>query len=171
MKRIHDLVLRIADSEAPVLIFGESGVGKEVIVDLIYEYRSNKEPFIRINCAALSPQLIESELFGYVKGSYTGANRTGKAGLFEAANNGTILLDEVSEIPVHLQAKLLRAIQEKEIYRIGSTTPIKLNFRVIASTNKDLYKSQEVDFARLLYGLMVYSTLPPLRKEKRIFLL
>ena len=122
-----------------MLLTGESGTGKEVFANFIYQNSSRVgKPFIKVNCAAIPENLMESELFGYEKGAFTGADRNGKTGLFEMANNGTLFLDEVGEIPIHLQSKLLRAIQEKEIMRVGGIDTISIDIRLIAATNRNL---------------------------------
>ncbi len=128
-----------AKFDSTILISGESGTGKELVAKFIYQNspRSDK-PFIRVNCAAIPKDLFESELFGYMPGSFTGAAKTGKAGMFELANTGTILLDEIGELTLPIQSKLLRVLQEREVYRVGGTEPIELDVRVIASTNRDL---------------------------------
>ncbi|MTI81870.1 MAG: CBS domain-containing protein [Firmicutes bacterium] len=140
-KMVHlvNKVLRVSRVDSTVLITGESGVGKEVIAKSIHRnsYRS-EGPFIQINCGAIPEHLIESELFGYEKGAFTGANKEGKPGMMELANGGTLLLDEVGDLPLNLQVKLLRALQEQEIFRIGGRYPIKLDIRILAATNKDL---------------------------------
>jgi DNA-binding NtrC family response regulator len=169
MQSVLKLVDRVAASDASILVTGESGTGKEIISRYIYKKskRANK-PFISVNCAAIPDNLLESELFGHEKGAFTGAiaRRIGK---FEEANNGTLLLDEISEIDIKLQAKLLRAIQEREIDRIGGTKPIKLNIRIIATSNRDL--RQEVSEGRfredLFFRLNIINVeLPPLRQRK-----
>jgi two-component system response regulator FlrC len=169
MAQLFSLARDVAASEATVLITGESGTGKEVFARFIHE-NSNRSSgsFVAVNCAALPENLMESELFGYEKGAFTGAvNR--KPGKFELADGGTILLDELGEIPLHLQAKLLRVLQEKEVERLGGTKPFKINVRILATTNKELKK--EVDAGRfredLYYRLNVISIeLPPLRERK-----
>lgn len=141
IEAIFEMIETIAPTDVTVLITGESGTGKEVIADEIYQKSNRKDkPFIKINCAAIPGELLESELFGYEKGAFTDANRNGKIGLFELANEGTVLLDEIGDMPTKLQIKLLRVLQNKEIVRLGGTQSIKLNIRLIASTNKDLYK-------------------------------
>lgn len=163
-----DLINQVAPSDTSVLIQGESGTGKEKIADCIYNLSPRKgKPFIKVNCAALPPTLIESELFGHEKGAFTGAvdKKTGK---FEQANNGTIFLDEVGELPLELQVKLLRVLQEKEVERVGAATTIKLNIRVIAATNRNLEKEVATGKFRLdlYYRLNVFPILlPPLRER------
>ena len=138
MLRIKEVVEQIKDTAVPVLITGESGTGKEVIARQVHAFSSRRdEPFVAVNCAALPSNLLESELFGHEKGSFTGAHQR-HIGKFELASNGTLLLDEVTEMDPALQAKLLRALQEKEIERIGGTGPIPIKTRIIATTNRDI---------------------------------
>jgi transcriptional regulator with PAS, ATPase and Fis domain len=152
------------------LLLGDSGVGKEVIASIIHASSSrNKENFVKINCSAITPSLLESELFGYEAGAFTGALAKGKQALFETAHQGTLLLDEIGDMPIELQAKLLRVIQSREFYRIGGLEPIRSNVRIIASTNKDLEKMiQKGEFREdLFYRLNVISIdIPPLRDRK-----
>ena len=165
---VFDLIIQVAPFDTAVLVLGESGTGKEKIAECIHNLSSRKrKPLVKVNCATLPATLIESELFGHEKGSFTGATdkRTGK---FEQANGGTIFLDEIGEMPVDLQVKLLRVLQEKEIEPIGSRSPVKINVRVIAATNRNLEK--EVGEGRfrldLYYRLNVFPiTLPPLRER------
>lgn len=158
-----------AKYESPILLYGETGTGKELFAQSIHNGSSRKgQPFVAINCAALSESLIESELFGYVKGAFTGANKEGKQGLFELANKGTIFLDEISELPISIQSKLLRAIQEGEIIRVGGDKIIRVDTRVICSSNKDLLQLiQENKFkVDLYYRLCVLEVdIPPLRER------
>lgn len=170
MQKIRHFIQNVAPTDATILITGESGAGKEVIADAIYQ-NSNRAnmPFIKINCSSIPATLLESELFGYEKGAFSGANSGGKKGLFEAANNGTLLLDEIGDMPLDLQAKLLRAIQSSEITRVGGTKPIKLNIRLIAATNCNLKaKIAEGTFrSDLYYRLRVIPiSVPPLRERK-----
>lgn len=138
MFRLLDLAKQVADSSASVFIQGESGTGKELFARFIHEYslRRNK-PFVAVNCSALPESLLESELFGHEKGAFTGAVSR-KPGKFELANGGTLLLDEITEMQFHLQSKLLRVLQEREIDRVGGDRPIRLDVRVIATTNRDI---------------------------------
>ena len=169
MKRVLELSDQVAGSEASILITGESGTGKEVIAQ--YIHRKSKRAgnnFISVNCAAIPEALLESELFGHEKGAFTGAvaRRIGK---FEEANNGTLLLDEISEMDIRLQAKLLRAIQEHEIDRVGGTRPVKVNLRIIATSNRDLQQETKKGTFRedLYFRLNVINVhLPPLRERK-----
>jgi len=170
MVKLFNQVKRVAAVDSTVLITGESGVGKEIIAKQLHlnSNRSN-EPFIQINCGAIPDNLLESELFGYEKGAFTGADKEGKIGMLELAQNGTILLDEIGEMPLNLQVKLLRALQEQEIYRIGGRKPIKLNVRLIAATNKDLEAMvREKTFREdLFYRLNVVPIkVPPLRERR-----
>lgn len=170
MARVIQLAMKVAHVDTTVLITGESGTGKELIAKLIHEQgKGISKSFIKINCAAIPEQLLESELFGYSGGAFTGAKKEGKPGLFELAHNGTLFLDEVGEMPLLLQAKLLRAIQEKEIVRVGSTKPIEVHVKIIAATNRDLAKMVKSGTFRedLYYRLMVVPIqLPPLRERK-----
>lgn len=139
MKDAYKLALQASKTDVTVLISGETGTGKEVIANYIYENSTrNKAPFIKVNCAAIPDNLLESELFGYEKGAFTGAGSKGKPGMFELAHGGTIFLDEIGELPLEFQAKLLRAISQHEIMRVGGTTVIRLDVRIQAATNKDL---------------------------------
>jgi len=166
MERVLKLAEQVAPSEANILITGESGVGKEVIARFVHrKSRRAKQPFVSLNCAAIPEALLESELFGHEKGSFTGAvaRRIGK---FEEANGGTLLLDEISEMHPRLQAKLLRAIQEREIDRVGGLHPVKIDIRLIATSNRDLEKeSQNGNFREDLYFRLnvVNLIIPPLR--------
>lgn len=169
MVAIYDQIKKISQSKASVLIRGESGTGKELIARAIhYSSPRNEKPFIKINCAALAPTLLESELFGHEKGSFTHAiNR--KIGRFELADEGTLLLDEIGEMDPGLQSKLLRVIQEKEFERVGGTRPIKVDTRIISTTNRDLENAIEDDRFRedLYFRLNVIPIkIPPLRERK-----
>lgn len=170
MAPIWSLIHHIAPTDATVLITGESGTGKEVLADEIFRNSNRKnERFVKLNCASIPAQLFESELFGYEKGAFSGANAKGKPGLFELANHGTLLLDEIGDMPLDLQVKLLRAIQAKEITRIGGIKPIHLDVRIIAATNCNL-KAKVADgtFRQdLFYRLNVVPIkIPPLRERK-----
>lgn len=170
MAPIWSLIHHIAPTDATVLITGESGTGKEVLADEIFRNSNRKnERFVKLNCASIPAQLFESELFGYEKGAFSGANAKGKPGLFELANHGTLLLDEIGDMPLDLQVKLLRAIQTKEIPRIGGIKPIHLDVRIIAATNCNL-KAKVADgtFRQdLFYRLNVVPIkIPPLRERK-----
>ncbi|MGB8658287.1 MAG: sigma-54 dependent transcriptional regulator [Candidatus Zixiibacteriota bacterium] len=169
MQKIFGLVEGVADTRATVLITGESGTGKELIAKAIHYHSSRREgPFIRINCAAIPEGLVESELFGHEKGSFTGAIRQSR-GRFELADRGTLLLDEISEISPHLQAKLLRVLQEREFERVGSGIPIQVDVRIIATSNRDLRDLIEKRKFRedLFYRLNVVPIhIAPLRERK-----
>ena len=168
MEEIFNIAKEIADTQATVLITGESGTGKEVIAKFIHENSKRKGEYVAINCAAIPESLIESELFGYEKGAFTGAVNK-KPGKFELADGGTLLLDEIGEVPLNLQAKLLRVLQEKEIERLGGTLRQKVNVRIIATTNRDLKDEVKKGTFRedLFYRLNVINIeLPPLRKRK-----
>ena len=170
MKEILQTARRIAQLDTTVLISGESGVGKEVIADYIFNMSSRSDkPFVKINCAAIPDNLLESELFGYEKGAFTGADAKGKMGIFEIANEGTLFLDEIAEIPMRLQAKLLRVLQEKEFMRIGGKESIEVNVRIVAATNVNLREAVENgDFREDLYYRLnvVPIEIPPLRERK-----
>lgn len=159
--------MKVANSDTTVLITGESGTGKELFAHAIHAASQRAMgPFIRVNCAAIPDNLLESELFGYEEGAFTGALRKGKKGKFELADRGTILLDEIGDMPLALQAKILRILQEKEVERVGASRPISLNVRVIASTNKDMIALMKAGKFRedLFYRLHVVTlTIPPLR--------
>ena len=160
---------KIAKVDAIVLILGETGSGKEQLVKYLHQASTRRdEKLLKINCGALPASLIESELFGYEKGSFTGASSSGKTGFFEAANNGTLFLDEIGEMPMDMQVKLLRVLQEGEFFRIGGTRPIKTNARIIAATNRDLQDMVKKGSFRsdLYYRLNVTSiTVSPLRER------
>lgn len=159
--------LHAARSDAAVLITGESGTGKEACAYFIHHSSKRANgPYIRVNCAAVPPELIESELFGYEGGAFTGAKPGGKPGKFELADKGTILLDEIGDMPLNMQAKLLRVLQEREIERVGGTKPVKVDFRLIVSTNKDLQEMIKKGTFRtdLFYRLNIFNTeMPGLR--------
>ncbi|WP_309476922.1 sigma 54-interacting transcriptional regulator [Bacillus sp. ISL-34] len=169
MEQIISQVKKIAHFSSTVLINGESGVGKEVIAEAIHKMgRRSKQPFLKINCGAIPENLLESELFGYTKGSFTGADKNGKVGYFQQANKGVLFLDEVGDMPIHLQVKLLRVLQEQEVIPIGSTTPISIDVQIVAATNKSLEKMVEMGTFRedLFYRLNVIPIhVPPLRER------
>lgn len=171
MKIIYDMVDRIANVDATLLILGETGVGKDVFANYLYKRssRSREGQFIKVNCGAIPPDLLESELFGYESGAFTGASRKGKPGMFELADNGILFLDEVGELPLTLQVKLLGVLQDKEFQRIGGITPKKVNVRVIAATNRNLKEmvSQGSFREDLYYRLNVIPVIIPPLKERR----
>lgn len=166
---VKEQARQIASQDITVLLLGESGTGKELFARAIHrESPRRNEVFLPINCGAIPDSLIESELFGYEKGTFTGANPKGKVGKFESANGGTIFLDEIGDLPLHMQVKILRVLQEKEIYRVGGITPIKVDVRIIAATNKDLQAMvQKGEFREdLFYRLNVVPIkIPPLRER------
>ena len=169
MQRVYKLIEKVSQHNYPVLILGESGTGKELVARSIHfsGLRRNR-PFAPVDCSALVPTLIESELFGYVKGAFTGANHT-KQGLMEAAGNGTLFLDEIGDLPIDLQAKLLRALQEKEIRPVGSTERVTIAVRMMAATNRDLEDAvRQGKFRQDLFFRLnvVQIKLPPLRDRK-----
>jgi len=170
MEKLYRIIAKAANSVHPVLILGESGTGKEMVARSIhYTGPFRDKPFIPVDCGSLVPTLIESELFGYVKGAFTGANQS-KDGLLSMAEGGTVFLDEVGELPVDLQAKMLRAIQEKEIRPVGSTRRVPINVRILAATNRDLEQAvMQGSFRRDLYfRLNVLSLrIPPLRERRQ----
>ncbi|MGI6065759.1 MAG: sigma-54 interaction domain-containing protein [Bacillota bacterium] len=169
MNQIIDLAVRVASFDCTVLVQGESGVGKGIITKAIVKNSTRKDgPFVKIDCGAIPANLLESELFGYEKGAFTGADSKGKKGMFELANKGTVFLDEIGELPLSLQVKLLHAIQEKEIKRVGGTNPIPLDIRIIAATNKNLEEMVSKGEFRedLFFRLNVVTlTIPPLRQR------
>ena len=153
MQSVLENIIKIARYDCNVIVFGDTGVGKEKAANIIQKNSDRKmQAFVKINCGAISPNLIESEFFGYEKGAFTGASAGGKKGYFELANNGVIFLDEIGELPLEMQAKLLRAIQDGEFYRVGGTSPVKTNVRIISATNRDLERYvEEGRFRRDLY--------------------
>lgn len=169
MEELLEMLKRVATVDTTVLITGETGVGKEVIAKYIHNISNrNKGPFIKVNCGAIPENLIEAELFGYEKGAFTGARSEGKPGLIEVADGGTLFLDEIGEIPLSLQVKLLRVLQEKEFIKVGGVKNIKVDVRIIAATNKDLKKMvRNGEFREDLYYRLnvVPVTVPPLRER------
>lgn len=169
MQEIFKLIGRIAPTDATVLIYGESGTGKELLADAIQRHSLQATmPYVKINCGALSESLLESEIFGHEKGSFTGADNQ-KKGLFEIADGGTVYLDEVNNMPQSLQVRLLRILQDQSFFRVGGTKPIKVNVRIIASTNRELEPGKSNSNFRedLYYRLSVVKiNIPPLRERK-----
>ncbi|MBP2654404.1 MAG: norR 15 [Firmicutes bacterium] len=169
MQKIIKLIDQVASIDVTVLITGETGAGKEVVANEIYMNSPRKNgPFIKVNCAAIPAGLLEAELFGYEKGAFTGAINSGKLGMFELADKGALLLDEIGDIPLELQSKLLRVIQHKELTRIGGTKPVKLDVRIVSSTNCDLLSLVKQGKFRedLYYRLNVFPIhIPPLRSR------
>lgn len=170
MSKIIEMIDSIKDVSSPCLLLGETGVGKSLIGKYIYE-KSEKynKTFVNLNCAAIHKDLIETELFGYAQGAFTGSKKEGKKGLLEMANDGVLLLDEISELPYNLQAKLLQFIQDGEFYPVGAVKPVKVNVKIIAATNRNLKMMVEKDYFRedLFYRLNVFEIeIPPLRDRK-----
>ena len=170
MQRLCAESLAIAETDVTVLLLGETGVGKDVVARRIHrDSRRSKAPFVKVDCGSIPENLIETELFGYAPGSFSGASKNGKAGLVEAASTGTLFLDEIGELPLAMQSRLLRVLQDFEVMRVGATTPKTVDVRIIAATNKDL--EREVDRGRfrsdLYYRLKVAVLhIPPLRERK-----
>ncbi len=170
MLAVKELARKAASTSFNVIITGESGTGKSRLAREIHDMRNPKAPFVMVSCNAIAPTLIESELFGYAPSSFTGANRQGKSGYFEEANGGTIFLDEIGEIPPEIQVKLLNVLQYKRIYRVGSTTPIDVDVRVITATNRNLAEEVSKGNFRqdLFYRINVFPIhIPPLRERNK----
>ncbi len=170
MKEIYELALKLAKVDSTILIQGDSGVGKEVFCEIVHRNgMRQKKPFVKISCAAIPENLLESELFGYEAGAFTGASKEGRAGIFEIAHGGTIFLDEIGEMPISLQVKLLRVLQERAIVRIGGSKSIKVDTRIMAATNRDLEEMVKNNAFRkdLFFRLNVVPVMiPPLRERK-----
>jgi TyrR family helix-turn-helix protein len=170
MEEVVSLALRLAKVDCSVLITGPSGVGKEIIADIIHSNSARKGgPFIKVNCGAIPENLMESELFGYKSGAFSGASREGKLGYFALAHKGTLLLDEIGELPLHMQVKLLRAVQDKSIIPVGGTKPVKVDIRVLAATNRNLKAMMASNEFRedLYYRLNVAAISIPALNERR----
>ena len=169
MQEVVDAIDQVACFDTTVLIQGETGVGKEVVANQLHMKSPRRDhPFVKLNCTAIPASLLEAELFGYEKGAFTGASSTGKIGLFELADKGTVLLDEIGDMPIELQSKLLRVLQEKEIMRIGGTKPISLDVRIIAATHRDLETLVSAERFRqdLFYRISIFPIrIPPLRER------
>jgi sigma-54 dependent transcriptional regulator, acetoin dehydrogenase operon transcriptional activator AcoR len=170
LRKVIQFAKKVAPGETDVLITGESGTGKEIFAQAIHnESKRNAGPFVALNCASLTSSLVESELFGFEEGAFTGAKKDGKTGLFEVADGGTILLDEIGELSLEIQAKLLRVLQERTVRKVGESTEIPIHVRVIASTNRNLKKMVEEGRFRedLFYRLNILNiNLPPLRERE-----
>lgn len=170
MKKIIDIIHRISEVDSTVLLLGETGVGKTMLARYIHEVSSRaKQPFVTVNCGAIPDSLIESELFGYESGSFTGGRSKGKKGLIESADGGIIFLDEIAELPFSVQSKLLEVLQEHTFRKIGGTKSVSVDIRIIAATNKDLQQMvQEKEFREDLYYRLhvVPLTIPPLRERR-----
>ncbi|HET7775457.1 MAG TPA: sigma-54 dependent transcriptional regulator [Azospira sp.] len=167
-RNLFSLAARVAQTDATVLLTGESGVGKEVVARYIHNHSARRKgPFVAINCAAIPESLLEATLFGYEKGAFTGANQA-QAGKFEQAQNGTLLLDEVTEMPLALQAKLLRVLQEREVERVGGKQPVRLDIRVVATSNRDMAEAVAKGIFRedLYYRLNVFPLLIPALRQR-----
>ena len=171
MEKVIDVVSKVADLGITVLLEGESGVGKNHITNMIHQMSSRrKEPFIEINCGAIPESLIESELFGYEDGAFTGAKKGGKKGYFESAGEGTLFLDEIGELPMNLQVKLLSVLQNQSFMRVGGSKKITMKCRIICATNQDLEDMIcNKQFREDLYYRInvVKVTIPPLRERRR----
>lgn len=170
METLKKLALKAATTNLPVMITGESGTGKELLAQAVHHASARRVyPFVRVNCAAIPKELFESELFGYAKGAFTGARSTGKPGKFELAHHGSIFLDEIGDLPLAMQPKLLRVLEDKEFERIGGTSPIKADFRLLAATNQDLEQMVADNRFRedLFYRLnVIVLHIPPLRERR-----
>ena len=170
MTELMKVVHKVAQLDTTVMLTGESGVGKGLIARYIHENSNRaKEKFVEINCSAIPESLFEAELFGYESGAFTGAKKGGKPGLIEMANKGTLVLDEIGDMPMHMQVKLLKVLQDKKVMRVGSVKPIDIDVRIIAATNQDLKQLIEKDLFRadLYYRLNVFPIhIAPLRERK-----
>jgi transcriptional regulator with PAS, ATPase and Fis domain len=171
MKQVINLVKKIKNVDATCILLGETGTGKSIIAKYLHSISSRRNnPFIALNCANIPGELLEAELFGYVRGAFTGASANGKTGIFEAANRGTLFLDEVAELTITAQAKLLHVLQENEFFPLGSSKPVATDVRIITATNRDLTEMVRTGHFRedLYYRLNVIDIfIPPLRKRKK----
>lgn len=170
MRHLYELIERVSHGTSPILLLGETGTGKELVARSIhFRGRRHEKAFVPVDCSALTPTLVESELFGHVRGAFTGADRP-KQGLLQAANEGTIFLDEIGDLPMYLQSKLLRALQEKEIRPVGSTERFPVDVRIIAATNRDLEAAVRAGTFRqdLFYRLNVVEIRLPALRERKI---
>jgi two-component system response regulator HydG len=168
MQSLYEMIENVAMTEAPVFINGESGTGKELVAHAVHEVSPRRDqPFIKVNCASLNENLLESELFGHAKGAYTGAERA-RVGRFEAAHGGTIFLDEIGDIPLATQVKLLRVLEEKEIERVGEQTPVKVDVRIVSASNRNLEKLIEDGAFRedLYFRVNVFPMTCPALRER-----
>lgn len=155
MQNIYSQISKVAKNNTSILITGESGTGKEIIAKQIHDLSSYSDgPFITVNCGAIPESLMESELFGYTKGAFTGADPKGKIGFFERAHNGTIFLDEIGEMPLQIQVKMLRVLQDKKITPIGSHTEKQVNVRIIAATNRNLEQEVKKETLERIYSIV-----------------
>ena len=170
MREIDELARRLGPVDSTVLVLGESGTGKEVCAGLVYRHsKRSQEPCLKVSCSAIAETLLESELFGYAPGAFTGASREGKKGFFEKAHSGTLFLDEIGELPLHVQAKLLRVLQERQVTPVGSTTAVPVDVRIICATNRDLAQMvRDGTFRKDLYYRLnvVAITASPLREQR-----
>src|SRR5699024_11307919 len=170
MKKIWDLVQRMAKSDASVMLLGETGVGKSVFARILHKRgERKKEPFIEVNCGAIPASLFEAELFGYAPGAFTGASKKGKVGLIELAHKGTLFLDEIAEIPIDLQVKLMRALEDKKFTRVGGEEIVNVDFRFITTTNQNLKQKVKDNTFRedLYYRLNVVPVNIPSLRERQ----
>ncbi|MCO5388214.1 MAG: sigma-54 factor interaction domain-containing protein [Desulfosporosinus sp.] len=174
MRKVIDFAYRVANVDSSVLLLGESGVGKDLIAKVIHKASPRNEAglFLKINCGAIPENLLESELFGYETGAFTGANKEGKAGYFEFVNKGTLFLDEIGDLPKNMQVKLLNVIQDQKVTRVGGVKPREIDVRILAATNKNLEEMVMHGLFRedLYYRLNVLPiTIPPCEREEKTY--